>query len=83
MRESLASSCGLMPRSSSRCLACSLVSAELGIGTLRMSPESHKNIKRALGQGLVARNSYENVPACKDMLFSSINIFFKLCVSAH
>ena len=37
MRESVAFISGLMPRSPSRCLACSLVSAELGIGTLRMS----------------------------------------------
>ena len=29
MRESLASSCGFMPRSPSRCPACSFVSAEL------------------------------------------------------
>ena len=68
MRESLASSCGLMPRSTSRCLACSLVSTEMGIGTLRISLEIHKNIKRAFGQGFVARNSYENVPTCNDML---------------
>ena len=83
MRESLASNCGLMPRSTSRCLVCSLVSAELGIGTLRISLEIYKNIKRAFGQGLVARNSYENVPACNDMIFSSTNIFFKLFVSSH
>ena len=39
MRESLASSCGLMPSSTSRCLACSLVTAEMGIGPLRISLE--------------------------------------------
>ena len=83
MCESLASSCGFMPRSPSRCLACSPVSAELGIGTLRMSLENRKTIKRAFGQGFVARNSYENLPACNDMLFSGINIFFQLCVSSH
>ena len=83
MRESLGSICSLMLRSTSRCLACSLVSAELGIGTLRMSLENHKNIKRAFGQGLGARNSYENVHACNEMLFSSINIFFKLYLSFH
>ena len=37
MRESLAFISGFMPRYPSRCLECSLVSAELGIGTLRMS----------------------------------------------
>ena len=42
MRESLASSCGFMSRSTNRCLACSLVSVELGIGTLRMSLENCK-----------------------------------------
>ena len=83
MRGSLAFSCGFMPSSPSRCLACSLVSAELGIGTLRMSFENRKTIERAFGQGWVARNNYEHLPACNDMLFSSINIFFQLCVPSH
>ena len=46
MRESLASSCGFMPRSPSRHLACSLVSAKLEIVTMRMSLDNRKTIFR-------------------------------------
>ena len=42
-----------------------------------------KAIYRAFGLGRVARNSYDNLPTSNDMLFSSINIFFQLCVSSH
>ena len=51
MRETLASSCGFMPRSQSRCLACSLVSAKLKIGILRMSLENAKLFREHLDRG--------------------------------
>ena len=44
MRESLASSCGFMSRSQNRSLACSLVSAEFRIGTLRILLRNGKTI---------------------------------------
>ena len=51
MRESLGSICSLMLRSTSRFMACSLVSAELGIGTLRMSLENHKIFREHSDRG--------------------------------
>ena len=66
-----------MPRSPSRYLACSLVSVELGIRTLK--PQNYlASIRTRVGHP----DSYENLPACNDMLFSSINIFFQLCISS-
>ena len=67
MREFLASSCGFMPRSPSRCLACLLVSAVLENGTLRMSLETAKLFREHSNRGwspAVAMKIYLHATTC-------------------
>ena len=67
-----------MPRSPNRCLACSLVYVD--IEKFALKPQ---NYSVSIRTGVGRRNSYENLPACNDMLFTSINIFFQLCVPSE